>query len=219
MCSPSPAPLYCCRYCCHVGSPPPSSSWPWSWSLRLFVGRNMCLSQHALEARGHMRRRPRAYEAIPAAARDWFGGFTSEIAVVLSMLQDVDGHAHLLPPAPTYSHLRPPTPARSHWPAPASTPKAPRAPNPGISPSSRSQKSSAHAPPQTAPRALLVLAAACICLCLCRFLAAAAAAAALLPCLASCNATRAPPRRLDLPAAAMTPVWLPCPDPTLPNLT
>jgi hypothetical protein len=42
-----------------------------------------CLLQHALEARDHMRWRPRAYEAIPVLASDWIGVFTSSITVVL----------------------------------------------------------------------------------------------------------------------------------------
>jgi hypothetical protein len=183
---------------------------------------SLCRPQHVpvpARARGPRSHEPaaRAYEAIPAAARHWFGGFTSEIAVVLSMLQDVDGHAHLLPLAPTRSLLLPLAPTYSRPLPLASTglnTKSPSCPQSGHIPvvafpeefGPRSTADGAYGPARSCCRLH--------CLCLCRFLAAAA----LLPCLASCNATRAPPRRLDLPAAAaMTPVWLPCP--TLPYPT
>ena len=119
------------------------------------------LLQHALEARGHMRRRPMAYEVIPVLGADWIGGFTSPINVILSMVQDSHNHAHPLPLAPSASLKLPPGLV---WSTPASTPHARRIPNPGISPPTLAQKSSAHAPPQAAPKSLLVLAR------LCRFL-------------------------------------------------
>jgi hypothetical protein len=120
MCSPSPAPLYCCRYCCHVGSPPSSSSsWPWSCRWRLSVGRNMCLSQHALEARDHMSRRPGRTRPSPLRRVIGSGGL---LAKSLSSCRcsktstPMPTCSHPLPPTPTCAHLLPPAPTGQHRP-------------------------------------------------------------------------------------------------------
>jgi hypothetical protein len=194
---------------------------------RLFVGDNMCLLQHALEARDHMRRRPRACEAIPAVTCDWLGGFTSQIAVVLSMLQDVHHDAHLLPLASACCHLIPPAPTCSHLLPPASTGQhRPQHQKPLVPPIRayprrrvpRRVRPTLHCRRRLGPCSfLLPLAFACA------FAGFLLLLLLLLlpPCLASCNITLAPRRRLDLPAAAMTPVWLPYPAlpySTLPSL-
>jgi hypothetical protein len=100
------------------------------------------------------------------------------------MLQDLHNHAHPLPLANTGLNT--------------TCPHARRVPDPVISPSTLSQKSSAHAPPQTAAKSLLVLVRVC------RFLAAAAN----LPCLLPASCILASRRRFDLPAVTITPVWL-----------